>query len=603
MDSTSLSADAVRGLEAWLYGVRVADQERRVAGSPKRAALPGLSALSETSRSSIVESVLRAARTAVAALARRSGYCVLYAAVLGLRRLEAMEAAGTSAEACRDAARRAVWQIDVVYAHAASTFVCSFLRSEYLKMRGSHHSQAGTETFDADLSAQVGALAHRDSEEVVYPEHATLTEGPFTFATWAHEAASYASLLLANQPRVFSAFRNDDDRIVLLASGEWLELVSPDFAPEPTEAFCKKLIGMPFGLLSELRFKSSLSDEERRRRGADLVSLLCHAQTVLSDILVKAMNRERDSGAAGGAGGPAASTESPLPDVIPWFSEEDEWIALRDGIDVVASVPRIDAVRSGLETVRKAIVKRKAVAANASAAKSTLRRWVTMLRASALPPPTSDISNWQDLPAGIVSKLAHIGIDLDPQSLLFVVRSGSFMYNLHTETSDEDYAVIFLRQSHMVYTFQPPKNRIAKHVHKEFAADKSDDVEFSAVELEVFLTDLMKGNPRNIELLYTNSAVFQSDLFSELRRERRRFITGRCVDQYLGQIADRLWRVRKLQEVDTVRSLPILQLAGCLTLCVFTRSPRNSAMRNLQSCSITLSTRSESWSVSSRGKT
>jgi hypothetical protein len=32
--------------------------------------------------------------------------------------------------------------------------------------------------------------------------------------------------------------------------------------------------------------------------------------------------------------------------------------------------------------------------------------------------------------------------DLDPKSVVFAVQSGSFMYNLHTESSDEDYFVV-----------------------------------------------------------------------------------------------------------------------------------------------------------------
>lgn len=112
------------------------------------------------------------------------------------------------------------------------------------------------------------------------------------------------------------------------------------------------------------------------------------------------------------------------------------------------------------------------------------------------------------LPEEVQASVDRLGIDIGDAVLLLLVRSGSYMYNLHTKTSDEDYIVIFLNRASQVCSLRAPNNRPAKHVHKAFGADKSMDIEFSGVEFETFLADLCKGNPRNIEPLYTDRATY-----------------------------------------------------------------------------------------------
>jgi len=63
--------------------------------------------------------------------------------------------------------------------------------------------------------------------------------------------------------------------------------------------------------------------------------------------------------------------------------------------------------------------------------------------------------------------------------------------------------------------------------------------------LGAFLLELSKGNPRNVELLFTEKPHVAGWAWQELRARRSSFITLRCAWQYFGFISDRLGRASK----------------------------------------------------------
>ena len=79
-----------------------------------------------------------------------------------------------------------------------------------------------------------------------------------------------------------------------------------------------------------------------------------------------------------------------------------------------------------------------------------------------------------------------------------------------------------------------------------FGADKRGEIEYSGKELGNFVVELAKGNPRNIELLYTDKPCTVGSVWQELKDMRRSFLTLRCADQYLGFISDRLKKAQAL---------------------------------------------------------
>jgi predicted nucleotidyltransferase len=132
--------------------------------------------------------------------------------------------------------------------------------------------------------------------------------------------------------------------------------------------------------------------------------------------------------------------------------------------------------------------------------------------------------------------------------ITFMIRCGSFLYNLDTKGSDEDYFICFTSPTNALLRSKPPATQFERHVAKPMGADKAGEVEYAGKEVGLFLQELAKGNPRNIEFLFAapSRAINASPLWSKLRMFRKDFLTGRCIVQYLGFISERLHRVRKM---------------------------------------------------------
>ena len=165
-----------------------------------------------------------------------------------------------------------------------------------------------------------------------------------------------------------------------------------------------------------------------------------------------------------------------------------------------------------------------------------------------------DSTNISDNNNGTATELNVMLEHLDLQNQLgkvevsFMIRCGSFMYNLHTKSSDEDYFICFTNSTRSILGSKKCSTTFERHVHKPMGADKAGEIEYGGKEICTFVLELAKGNPRNIEFLFVNpnKVIHITKMWSKLRAIRQEFLNTRCINQYVGFIHERLYQVRKL---------------------------------------------------------
>lgn len=148
--------------------------------------------------------------------------------------------------------------------------------------------------------------------------------------------------------------------------------------------------------------------------------------------------------------------------------------------------------------------------------------------------------------------------------IVLVLQTGSFMYDLHVESSDCDYRVLFRTKPEQALSVHPPCDEFRHHVNLGFGVDKSGLDEFKGTELGAFVLDLARGNPVNVELLFAQKAGACSSVWEELRAARTCFLTIRCCRQYLGFVADRLKKFEAIVGAHTFGGLQSAQASKLL---------------------------------------
>merc|ERR1712046_116746 len=72
------------------------------------------------------------------------------------------------------------------------------------------------------------------------------------------------------------------------------------------------------------------------------------------------------------------------------------------------------------------------------------------------------------------------------------------------------------------------------------------ELEYHAQELGIFVAELAKGNPSNVELLFSEDVLVHNGLWQQLRSVRCCFLTLRCARQYFGFASERLQLLKDL---------------------------------------------------------
>ena len=110
-----------------------------------------------------------------------------------------------------------------------------------------------------------------------------------------------------------------------------------------------------------------------------------------------------------------------------------------------------------------------------------------------------------------------------------------FLYNLQIPSSDDDYILIFAADCGRIASRTwDEKSEALLGKHEDYEEDKSGVVEFSGHEVRSFCELLLKGNPRNVELLFCpeHAQVYVSPLWRQLTAQAMSFISQRSIDQY-----------------------------------------------------------------------
>ena len=107
---------------------------------------------------------------------------------------------------------------------------------------------------------------------------------------------------------------------------------------------------------------------------------------------------------------------------------------------------------------------------------------------------------------------------------LFITLRGSHAYGTNVETSDEDYAGVYI---------QSIEDILSNNYKEQINDDKNDTVFY---ELKRFLELLATANPTMIELLNTpeDCIIYKHPIFEEILKHKNSFITKKCKQSFGG---------------------------------------------------------------------
>lgn len=119
------------------------------------------------------------------------------------------------------------------------------------------------------------------------------------------------------------------------------------------------------------------------------------------------------------------------------------------------------------------------------------------------------------------------------QPLLLVIR-GSHAYGTNVETSDTDYAGVFI---------QPLEDILGFGYKEQINDDKNDIVIY---EIERFLKLLSSNNPTVLELLNTpeDCIIYKHPIFDEILNNREKFITKACKNSFAGYAVQQIKKAK-----------------------------------------------------------
>ncbi len=120
-----------------------------------------------------------------------------------------------------------------------------------------------------------------------------------------------------------------------------------------------------------------------------------------------------------------------------------------------------------------------------------------------------------------------------PGEVVFGKVWGSRSHNTALPTSDTDFLVVYAAPTANVLGLSPPPDTM-----------DGKDPDYQAHEVYKFSQLLLKGNPGVIEMLFTDRECISSIYWDELRSQRKRFLTGVTVKQYLGYAEGQLKRLK-----------------------------------------------------------
>eukprot|EP00753_Platysulcus_tardus_P016362 PLAT5636.1.p1 GENE.PLAT5636.1~~PLAT5636.1.p1 ORF type:complete len:1038 (+),score=353.76 PLAT5636.1:39-3116(+) len=422
--------------------------------------------------------------------------------------------------------------------HGAARLVES-LYSSALKLARAHADQS--------MRAEPVESPYRAHVRRAGADERLVTVDGVRFFITIRDASDYADLLRNGNPGVLESMFLPAEYI-LASSAEWQALrdLFPDRTALYTARAVKGYAGQAAAIVKQQAGRRDLTPVQRRCLWFDACRLLsCARLMVAGESLVYSLPEA--------AASMVITEESKAADLSAIGDEEDALPPIGSASYMLALLAGergytglSDAVMAGADEIMKQPRKPKMLPL------PPLQAWVDSVRASDTPLPARVVSDEPFNAAGdapleeSTAKLLRTLTFPKPHgNVLFVARSGSYMYDLHTARSDEDYFIIYADSLADLRCMRPPKPLCSGHPPSKFGEDKAGVMEYEACEIAFFLTLLMKGNPRNIEPLFSDRNLFVAPLWAELCAIRHLFLTERLIDHYFGYVHDRLHRVAK----------------------------------------------------------
>lgn len=138
-----------------------------------------------------------------------------------------------------------------------------------------------------------------------------------------------------------------------------------------------------------------------------------------------------------------------------------------------------------------------------------------------------------------------------PGPIIFAKIWGSRSHNTHKETSDWDYAGVYICSVSKILSLCPPEETKKHDKADSPEANKDENPDYQFHEIGKFCALLMKGNPAILEMLYTDRMCIETEAWLRLKKIRDKFLSAEAVHQYLGYMNGQLQRLRKGQSLHT----------------------------------------------------
>jgi predicted nucleotidyltransferase len=129
-----------------------------------------------------------------------------------------------------------------------------------------------------------------------------------------------------------------------------------------------------------------------------------------------------------------------------------------------------------------------------------------------------------------------------PGRVIFAKVWGSRSHNTHKDTSDTDFAGVYLCPTSEILSLKPPAPTF-KYDAKEGEINKEEYPDHAFYEAAHFANLLLVGNPGILEYLYTEKLYMTTPEWESLKAIRDRFLSVDSIHQYLGYMNGQLKRL------------------------------------------------------------
>lgn len=124
--------------------------------------------------------------------------------------------------------------------------------------------------------------------------------------------------------------------------------------------------------------------------------------------------------------------------------------------------------------------------------------------------------------------------------IIFAKVAGSHSHNCNVPTSDVDALGVYVADIDSILGLDDVEDTVT-----------TDGNNCTLHEVGKFCHLLLKGNPTVVEMLWTDRMCYETAMWLDLKKERKRFLTCRVLEQYLGYMISQMRKLEKGTSVHT----------------------------------------------------